>query len=291
MNGPIVNDCFFKPDTLPLQTAFVVSILTVCTVQRQGLSAEMSWRSDPVEIRKPFCNKRRRDREKHSEGTGYERGIDGKNNNRNRLFVKVESLASDLLLTPLRSRCPAGQHVAKGDKVSSIWSAIPQALVSLCKKPLMCAIVSSSHHFTLLLRHDVGRTAMGPTRGACWAPWVGGHGGRRVRSPHSQIKSAVTDYRRSSEVGGEGISETGGRGDNRKGGTYLFGKQGDEVPLKLRLDHLHHMLDLRGLAAVDQLIQRQQLLWARPALSRRQRGRARYLKSSSENAMRSVARK
>ena len=47
---------------------------------------------------------------------------------------------------------------------------------------------------------------------------------------------------------------------------YLFGQQGDEVPLKLRLDHLHHVLDLCGLAAVNQLIQCQQLLWATPAL-------------------------
>ena len=48
--------------------------------------------------------------------------------------------------------------------------------------------------------------------------------------------------------------------------THLFGQQGDEVSLKLRLDHLHHMLDLCGLTAVNQLIQRQQLLWASPAL-------------------------
>ena len=55
---------------------------------------------------------------------------------------------------------------------------------------------------------------------------------------------------------------------------YLFGQQGDEVPLKLRLDHLHHVLDLRGLAAVNQLIQCQQLLWATPALKHtRRRGR------------------
>lgn len=52
----------------------------------------------------------------------------------------------------------------------------------------------------------------------------------------------------------------------RDSGTHLFGQQGDEVSLKLRLDHLHHMLDLCGLTAVNQLIQRQQLLWASPAL-------------------------
>lgn len=51
--------------------------------------------------------------------------------------------------------------------------------------------------------------------------------------------------------------------------THLFGQQGDEVSLKLRFDHLHHVLDLRGLAAVDQLIQRQQLLRAGPALENR----------------------
>lgn len=49
-------------------------------------------------------------------------------------------------------------------------------------------------------------------------------------------------------------------------GTHFFGQQGDEVSLKLRLDHLHHMLYLCGLTAVNQLIQRQQLLWASPAL-------------------------
>lgn len=49
-------------------------------------------------------------------------------------------------------------------------------------------------------------------------------------------------------------------------GTHLFGQQGDEVTLKLRLNHLHHMLDLRGLTAVYQLVQRQQLFWASPAL-------------------------
>lgn len=48
--------------------------------------------------------------------------------------------------------------------------------------------------------------------------------------------------------------------------THLFGQQGDKVALKLRLDHLHHMLDLCGLTAVYQLIQRQQLLRAGPAL-------------------------
>lgn len=52
-------------------------------------------------------------------------------------------------------------------------------------------------------------------------------------------------------------------------GTHLFGQQGDEVSLKLRFDHLHHVLDLCGLAAVDQLIQRQQLLRACPALEDR----------------------
>lgn len=52
-------------------------------------------------------------------------------------------------------------------------------------------------------------------------------------------------------------------------GTHLFGQQGDEVSLKLRFDHLHHVLDLRGLAAVDQLIQRQQLLRAGPTLEKR----------------------
>lgn len=51
-----------------------------------------------------------------------------------------------------------------------------------------------------------------------------------------------------------------------RGGTHLFGQQGDEVALKLRLNHLHHMLDLCGLAAVYQLIQRQQLFWTSPAL-------------------------
>ena len=50
------------------------------------------------------------------------------------------------------------------------------------------------------------------------------------------------------------------------GGSHLFGQQGDEVSLKLWFDHLHHVLDLRGLTAVNQLIQRQQLLWATPAL-------------------------
>lgn len=52
-------------------------------------------------------------------------------------------------------------------------------------------------------------------------------------------------------------------------GTHLFGQQGDEVSLKLRFDHLHHVLDLCGLTAVDQLIQRQQLLRASPALENR----------------------
>ena len=59
------------------------------------------------------------------------------------------------------------------------------------------------------------------------------------------------------------ISDQKGGGDS---GTHLFGQQGDEVSLKLRLYHLHHMLDLCGFTAVNQLIQRQQLLWASPAL-------------------------
>lgn len=46
--------------------------------------------------------------------------------------------------------------------------------------------------------------------GPCKALWVGGHWRKRVCSPHSQIKSAVTDYRQSSEVGRKGISATGG---------------------------------------------------------------------------------
>lgn len=73
------------------------------------------------------------------------------------------------------------------------------------------------------LNYSVERTAIGLTTGGCEALWVGGHGGRRVRSPHSQIKSAVTDYHQSLEVGGGGVSATDGQGDKRKGGTYLFG--------------------------------------------------------------------
>lgn len=91
------------------------------------------------------------------------------------------------------------------------------------------------------------------------------------RHAHSKTMSTTRDSRW--ELGSEGKG-IGGQGlemlwtDNRKGdsGTHLFGEQGDEVSLKLRLDHLHHMLDLCGLTAVNQLIQRQQLLWASPAL-------------------------
>lgn len=47
---------------------------------------------------------------------------------------------------------------------------------------------------------------------------------------------------------------------------YLSGQVWDEVSLKLWFDHLHHVLHLRGLTAVNQLIQRQQLLRTTPAL-------------------------
>lgn len=68
-------------------------------------------------------------------------------------------------------------------------------------------------------------------------------------------------------TGGQGLQmKLWTESKNKDPGTHLFGQQGDEVSLKLRLDHLHHMLDLCGLTAVNQLIQRQQLLWASPAL-------------------------
>lgn len=48
--------------------------------------------------------------------------------------------------------------------------------------------------------------------------------------------------------------------------THLLGQQGDEVPLELGLDDLHHVLDLCRLTAVNELIQGQQLFRATPAL-------------------------
>ena len=45
----------------------------------------------------------------------------------------------------------------------------------------------------------------------------------------------------------------------------LLGQQGDEVPLELGLDDLHHVAHLLGLAAVYQLINGQEPLGVRPA--------------------------
>lgn len=50
--------------------------------------------------------------------------------------------------------------------------------------------------------------------------------------------------------------------------THLLGQQGNEVSLELGLDDLHHVLDLGGLAAVNELVQSKQLLRAAPSLGR-----------------------
>lgn len=84
-----------------------------------------------------------------------------------------------------------------------------------CVKSCLCARSYRPSTTSDCLRHlgyDANRPANGPTRGARLALWEVGQSGRRVRSRHSQIKSSVTDYRQSSEVGAEGISMTGGPG-------------------------------------------------------------------------------
>lgn len=87
-----------------------------------------------------------------------------------------------------------------------------------------------------------------------------------LRCVHSR-----TNIKASCGSSGQNTQEAEAEGARRLRGTHFFGQQGDEVSLKLRLDHLHHMLHLCGLTAVNQLIQRQQLLWASPALEDRQR--------------------
>lgn len=56
-------------------------------------------------------------------------------------------------------------------------------------------------------------------------------------------------------------------------GEYLQGQllrqQRDKVPLELRLDHLHHVANLGGLAVLDQQIDRHQPFDGGPALLRR----------------------
>lgn len=46
----------------------------------------------------------------------------------------------------------------------------------------------------------------------------------------------------------------------------LFGQEGDEVALELRLDHGHHVPHLGRLAQLDQLVDRAQALGVRPQL-------------------------
>lgn len=87
-----------------------------------------------------------------------------------------------------------------------------------------------------------------------------------LRCVHSR-----TNIKASCGSSGQNTQEAEAEGARRLRGTHFFGQQGDEVSLKLRLDHLHHMLHLCGLTAVNQLIQRQQLFWASPALEDRQR--------------------
>lgn len=48
--------------------------------------------------------------------------------------------------------------------------------------------------------------------------------------------------------------------------THLLGQQGNEVSLELGFNDLHHVLDLGGLAAINELIQSKKLLWATPPL-------------------------
>lgn len=107
-----------------------------------------------------------------------------------------------------------------------------------------------------------------PSRADCPRPGPSSSGksGRHGAGPAAPGKTKRTGP----AAGGRRVTEgsPGGSSQVRPGPnpTHLLGQQGDEVPLELRLDDLHHVLDLCRLAAVNELIQGQQLLRATPAL-------------------------
>lgn len=110
-----------------------------------------------------------------------------------------------------------------------------------------------------------------PSRAGCPRPGPSSSGksGRHGAGPAAPGRTRRTGP----AIGGIKVTEgsPGGSGQVRPGPwspsfTHLFGQQGDEVTLELGLDDLHHVLDLCWLAAVNELIQGQQLLRATPAL-------------------------
>lgn len=110
-----------------------------------------------------------------------------------------------------------------------------------------------------------------PSRADCPQPGPsssgksGQHGAGPVAPGKTRRTGPATGGTRVTEasLGGSGQARLGPRTPSFP---HLLGQQRDEVPLELGLDNLHHVLDLCWLAAVNELIQGQQLLRAAPAL-------------------------
>lgn len=118
-------------------------------------------------------------------------------------------LAAVLPLTPWSSKCPARQHVAKGRQglkhlisdTTGGGGAVQKASY-VCDRIIGATLQIICAVWATVWREQRRQLQQEAVRSCGWED----PGRKRVRTPHSQIKSAVTDYHQSSEVGGEGIS-------------------------------------------------------------------------------------
>lgn len=153
--------------------------------------------------------------------------------------------------------------------MESVWSFTFDGWT--CKNPRCDLIISLTLQFVCIVSYEVEKK-QDPNCGLSWEMQRKAARGltlQRKQDVHSQIVNpeGFPDGTSGQQKGWElQIKLLTDEGKKEDSGTHLFGQQGDEVSLKLRLDHLHHMLDLCGLTAVNQLIQRQQLLGPSPAL-------------------------